>query len=394
MIGIEEIVNDQTVAAIDKFLIDSNAFLAKTITAECRDHGLYSGTSGFLLYNRYYSFYKKGQEFISKVILDKLLSAPFSVPFHSVNFSNGFSGTLWAYFKLYQKGLIVIDPDQFIVYRDLLNRELIIYAQNRQWDNLHEAFGLLYVLVETNLINESGLSFFLEALKMDLYKGPEFIFYRAKSEYGNPDFGFNLGMAHGLAGHVLILVKVQERFPSNLVLASVLKDMVTFLLKTGASGKLDQKNTLEISHRLAWCNGILGTSMALFRYGMLTNNDQLRSDACNALIRCARQKGMRECGITDLPFCHGAVGPMHIFNRLYFETGHAQFKIASDYWLQEVLDVFEKKGLEGFAAIYKRPDKSELSPYLLVGLSGIGLALLSKLYPEVEPTWDSCLFLS
>jgi hypothetical protein len=77
------------------------------------------------------------------------------------------------------------------------------------------------------------------------------------------------------------------------------------------------------------------------------------------------------------------------------EIKNPVFKDASDYWLEQTILQYRAKGITGFAS--KRHQAKvdfELSPYLLGGVSGIALALLSKWYPQSLPAWDGLLLLS
>lgn len=99
--------------------------------------------------------------------------------------------------------------------------------------------------------------------------------------------------------------------------------------------------------------------------------------------------------IVDAGLCSIA----HIYNRLYHQTNELRFKNAALYWYQESIKMAK---YENKYAGYKLPyylGKSEKklceihNLSFLTGIAGIGLALLSAIYP-ITPSWDECLLLS
>jgi hypothetical protein len=92
--------------------------------------------------------------------------------------------------------------------------------------------------------------------------------------------------------------------------------------------------------------------------------------------------------------CHGTAGIGHIFYRMWWNTQLPQFKEAADYWFGQTLKMGKfTDGLAGYKAWHTEEYGGWVNEYgLLIGISGIGLALLSY-YFGVEPAWDECLLL-
>jgi lantibiotic modifying enzyme len=367
--------------------------------------GLHSGLSGLLLYNQYHQYYRDGKEFLTEDELNTLLSKILSHSTSAVTFSGGLTGKLWVFDNLHKNGLLEMDPGELQTYADLIHEQLIDHSTNQNWDNLHGAFGILFFLIHTGLIDEDKLMDFLNIIKIHMFKDGVFIFHASQASSDDPQKSFNLSLSHGISGHIIILTKAASLFPNNPLLRSILSEMIAFLLKfknadTNPSSyfphfMIDGKPPRYTQTRVAWCYGDIGPGFCLYRYASAFNDPVLKEEALQILLHAAEKRGMDDCQLYDVPLCHGTAGVMHIFNRLYMETQNPVFKNSSDYWLEETISQYKAKGIAGFAS--KRHQSKvnfELSSYLLCGVSGIALALLSKWYHESLPAWDGLLLLS
>jgi hypothetical protein len=388
---------------IDEIIIAGNKYLLNSINNSSFSSGLYSGTNGLFLYTKYHSSYFKRKSFLSKSQLEWVvsLSTKFSPTFS--NFSYGSSGKLWAFNLLAKNNLIYFDDEIFQTTTEHFHEELMRYAKEKNWDNLHGAFGILYYLTELKILTEANLNTFLLLFQKETFLNKEFIYLKSRFSLENKAKKTNLSLSHGLSGNIVILTKVSLLFPNNKLLWLILESMISFLLKlkaefprTGYFPSLinEKDNTHDRNTRLAWCYGDLGPGIALYRVSLLKKDLILYGKALEILLYTSRRRNNDSDRISDIPFCHGVVGIMHIFNRLYKETGLNEFKVASDYWLEIIFSVYKKNGVSGFASKTGPQDKFELLPCLLNGLSGINLALLSKLYPELDSDWDGCFFLN
>ena len=146
--------------------------------------------------------------------------------------------------------------------------------------------------------------------------------------------------------------------------------------------------------RLGWCYGDLGIAAVLFGVGRQTGRSDWQAAGKDLLLRCTEWPQEKQ-GVNDAPLCHGAIGAAHIFNRAYQATHNESFREAANHWFERGL-AFRRpgEGVGGFFAY--TPEKNPVLTAdfsLLSGGVGVGLALLSAMYP-IEPQWDRLLLLS
>ena len=81
-----------------------------------------------------------------------------------------------------------------------------------------------------------------------------------------------------------------------------------------------------------------------------------------------------------------------IYRRMYLETKLNEFKEATDFWIRQTLNLSRfEDGLAGFKTYLRDERKNDYS--LLMGISGIGLVLISFLSEDMQ-TWDEMFLLS
>ena len=80
---------------------------------------------------------------------------------------------------------------------------------------------------------------------------------------------------------------------------------------------------------------------------------------------------------------------------MYRNTHETSFADASHYWMRQTIDLGNKdNGYCGYSVWLPMVNSWGRSLGLLEGISGIGLALASYLYPEKKIEWDQFLFMS
>lgn len=218
---------------------------------------------------------------------------------------------------------------------------------------------------------------------------------------GSNERGEYLGLAHGAASILVFytsLSKLQKNHPD-------LEDIWDKIIKNILSHKRGNnialfpsqvsKNSQYQNERLAWCHGDLGIAAAIFNAGVNFTNEEWLTEAYDILHHIyIKRTNLEENGIYDANICHGAAGVAHIFNKVYQYSKTPEFKAATDLWIEHTLSFAKyEDGLAGFKT-YDNEKGLVNSTGLLTGISGIGLVLLSYLYPETVNTWDRCLLLS
>jgi hypothetical protein len=105
------------------------------------------------------------------------------------------------------------------------------------------------------------------------------------------------------------------------------------------------------------------------------------------------ERTFENAGCNDAPFCHGSVGLVHLYHRLYNNTKIEAFKRAAERWLDITMLEYYKPG-EGAGGYFSRSFNEEKNEFellplyaLLEGSAGIALVYLSYL-TDISPEWN------
>lgn len=221
---------------------------------------------------------------------------------------------------------------------------------------------------------------------------PELLYPEAREAM--PEGLFNLGVSHGNAGIAGFLAEAARRSPEA---TALLEGCVPWLLAQQEAhldgsrfgfgfARGDLRRNPDGS-RLAWCYGDLGTAVVLVLAAQRTGNPQWMTQALDLAEACAnRPEPFR--GIQDACLCHGAMGNGHLFNRLYQATGRESLRQAALAMFGRGLNQRRAAGpWAGFTPFTPGREPGDLAVEMLLGLTGIGLALLAATSP-LEPLWD------
>jgi lantibiotic biosynthesis protein len=218
----------------------------------------------------------------------------------------------------------------------------------------------------------------------------------------HPDGWFDLGLAHGISGIIVVLAEAFRvlREPG---MASLIDDAVAWLLSTRLPAGMDSRFPPLVpagarpelySARLGWCYGDLGVATALWRAGTVLARSDWKAESL-ATARAALERDPASGGIADACLCHGAAGVAHILNRLYQASGDEHLGQAASGWMTRVLDMADE-GSEGGPQFWVwNGERAVLSPDLsfVEGACGVALALTAAAGEE-PPSWDRLLLLS
>ncbi len=211
---------------------------------------------------------------------------------------------------------------------------------------------------------------------------------------------YNLGVAHGTPGLLVLLARSLSRDSGRLPIRRALEEGVRWLLSTnrppssghrfppfrGLTGRIGGES------RLAWCYGDLGVACALSVSARCAGRSDWALESRSLGLRCAAT-GFEESGVADAGLCHGASGVAHLFRRLARAHRDPDLSSAGDRWHEHAL----RMQMEALPdrhperPIPPRPERSE--PGLLTGGGGVLLSLASSLTDE-DFGWDRFLFLS
>jgi lantibiotic modifying enzyme len=207
----------------------------------------------------------------------------------------------------------------------------------------------------------------------------------------------NLGLAHGHAGVVALLAEVCAARIAPAKARPLLDAAVRWFLahEDPAFGfaAYAVEGAAAPRTRSAWCYGNPGAGVALLAAARAANDAAWEARAL-ALLERETKLPKGESRVVDGGLCHGSAGLAHLYNRVYQATRHDDFRAAARRWAEDALAMARPDaGVAGYQAYMPIGGGSMQwadEPGLLMGVAGIGLALLATVAPVV-PMWDRLL---
>jgi len=213
---------------------------------------------------------------------------------------------------------------------------------------------------------------------------------------------FNLGMAHGVPGLVVVLARCVASGVEARRARRLLEGAVAWLLaQRGPEPGRRMPFAIapgidRLPARTAWCYGDPGVAAALLLAGSLTGEEAWIAEAL-VMAREVADLPPDACGVEDAGLCHGAMGLAHLCHHFHRATGEPRFADAARRWFEYGL-ALRRPGIEvaGFPASI--PDETGKKgwapdPGLLGGAAGVGLALIAAT-TDADWSWDVPLLLS
>jgi len=264
--------------------------------------------------------------------------------------------------------------------------------------------GLGIYYLERNI--ETGESKYLEkitdylfSMKPEIAEHPTWV----RSGYGKyPNDHYNFGMAHGIPGILSFLSQVYNRGIRQSEIEEMIISSISFILQNEykESSAFSYPTIIDVKQneikqpysRLAWCYGDLCISNALIHCGKTLQNKSWQKKGIEIALKTTLRT-TENSGCIDSSFCHGTIGLVHQYNRLYKCTNNEYFRLAAETWLQITQQLYYKPGKGAGGYFYKEFDvnNENFEPVvdysLLQGSAGIALVYLSYI-TAVPPDWD------
>lgn len=214
---------------------------------------------------------------------------------------------------------------------------------------------------------------------------------------------YDLGLAHGMAGNILIFSKGEERGYQHPQLQTIISDALKYVKSMQRDQKGPLANSLfpssvdetyALDHdvnqnnyqsRLAWCYGDLNLAWMFIKLGKQYGAAELYERGVAIGLDTAARNAYRDHLVGDIFFCHGSSGVSYFYRRLYEESGVPAFERASDHWMDHTLERFAR-----FPATTANPKRAFS---FLEGLPGLGLTFLPA-GDKSNFSWDEILLLS
>jgi len=148
-----------------------------------------------------------------------------------------------------------------------------------------------------------------------------------------------------------------------------------------------------------WSYGDLGIGIALYQAGKALGDSAIIKESIDIYLKYQTTK-LEETGIFEPSLCRGTSGVALMYQNMFLNTGINSFEKTSDYWFEETLKFakYDEDSIGGFKYLNNySPNRDEwfyqYNPGVLMGTSGVGLALLSKLSGK-KMAWSRCLLLN
>ncbi|HEU5055813.1 MAG TPA: lanthionine synthetase LanC family protein [Kofleriaceae bacterium] len=306
---------------------------------------------------------------------------------------DGVAGVAWAAAHL--ADLVDIDEETFADLDRLVGRVLEVTPWRFEWEYVLGLTGLaVYALERPGAPGDALLGLAVAHLSAlaerhdggtVTWRSPTPMLLPAERHADTADGYYNLGLAHGVVGVMLLLAECAARGVAGA--SDLLRGAVAWLASHD-SGDPAMRYPLMIargvSHRGSrdgWCYGDQAAAAALVRAGQVLGEPSWIERGLSAAYDVARRASPIRL---DPGFCHGTLGRAHMFNRLAQATGDDELAGAARLWYRRTLDhQVLGRGIGGFEFDEKTSDAASI----LTGSTGIALGLLAAA-SSVEPGWD------
>lgn len=249
---------------------------------------------------------------------------------------------------------------------------------------------------------------------------------RDRADYPRGDF--NLGLAHGIAGPLMVLSLAVRRGIEVPGIREAIGEICRWLIswiqydehgrywpcRVSLDDELAADRPGNLFTRTAWCYGAPGIAAAMHHAGVSLNEPKWRATAAGVL-REALRRPESQWTLNGPTVCHGYAGLLQVVHRVGTAEADEELLAARGRLVSRVLDYFDPETPFGFRHFMKfaaaRPGPT---PYkeldvagLLEGAAGVACALLSIIprtmlsaATDVTPTeaehraWDRVIALS
>lgn len=213
-----------------------------------------------------------------------------------------------------------------------------------------------------------------------------------------PAGGYDLGLAHGMAGIAAMLARYLAAGFERDRSARLLAGCISFLLATpspacGRFGAIIARGSESaVGTRMAWCYGDVGVALALFAAARALDRDDWEREAL-AVAQLIAARPMDTTGVVDASICHGSAGVAQFFHRLHARYPASGFEVAARAWIDKTIELRRPGTPLGGFQMATRVDGELVwsdNVSLLAGAPGTALALLAAA-TDLDPDWDEML---
>ncbi|UHG94939.1 lanthionine synthetase LanC family protein [Spirosoma oryzicola] len=382
-------------------------------TSVPKNDTLLSGRIGRMVYYFYLFRYYQDELFGERAvaILEEIVSniqektSPYLLKYP---FSFGLSGFGYVMSLLIEEGIIDIDfEDQLVEFDELIYQGALPELAKGNTDYLHGGMGA--VLYLTRRLKNPAVRPYLETMvsildQLAIRDERGLRFPNTHIARMNQSDNINLGLAHGLCGILLILMRIHEQGIAQPLIETMVSEGIRYLMSFRTppdpqQGKYSQfpltidenspldspENSKEYGARLGWCYGDLNEMMLLYQAGKRMHRPDWTALADDIGAVVIKRHSPRETIIRDSHFCHGTAGVSQYYKRFYDLTGQTVYLEAYRHWIAKTVDFLEEE--------LTSPVYASHAGELLEGFVGSSLVLLSSVSDE-DYAWDRIFLLS
>lgn len=407
----EELLDEELERVVgNKLSVIGEYFLSKQSKIE--DVGLYSGDSGVALFLAHYYLWSNDSRYLNKLneYLDYLgnLIEKGAYAKASGSFCSGIAGYCWLLCYLKELDLIDFSEDYFDGLDDILQLHIKHLKDTCYLDQMHGLISIGRYFLKRNKVAELEkiLKFINECAEYDDGE----IKWRSVGK-ADGDIRYNFSLAHGMAGILYFITKCYQQNILPELCLILGKGIINFYIHNEQNfdevgsfypnkisvNDYKSSNTTDRCSRLAWCYGDMGILNVIYLYAKSVSDKELEKDVLNKFLK---ETDRKDCWITsnyDAQFCHGSAGLVQIYSRLYFVSGNKVFRDAALYWLKVTIEMGKDPnivtGYRFFVEIADGIQKWDTDDRLLCGVSGVAMAFLSVLQPNIS-NWDEAMMIS
>lgn len=387
--------------------------IALSIEEHCqkanRNYSLLTGNMGEILFLYYYSLTNNNYKEKAELLLDQLTESLSTSSYYQFSYCNGLAGFGIGIHLLAESGFIEGSPDMLddidIVLNHYLEQEILL----NHFDFLHGVIGIGFYFLKHYKYKPAA----------SLLQLQKIIKYLEQTAISNPredtlkweivnrhlpdqaDTKYNISLSHGMSSIAIFLSRLlQLQIDPEGKVRKLLEGTLHYILRQRIDEKIYDcyfpSTSLENpgpvhKSRLGWCYGDLGIGIALWHAGKALKSKQLTEYAIEIFEFAATRKDLQSNYVWDAGLCHGSAGITQVFFRMWQETRLLSLQSAYEYWKEQTCQFANRpQGAAGYQFYNPTEQSWETKYYILEGVAGIGLTLLSP----ISSVWDEILLLN
>jgi lantibiotic modifying enzyme len=353
-----------------------------------------------VLYSKYYNVSSPDDDFQNLV----QTFAEKSVEDIHPGFAIGRAGISWLFNFLYYNELISIEDKDLLCDEDpFLEKWALANLKRGNADFLHGPVGIAYYLLYSNTFSARFFDDFFDDIERLMSSSEQQMVPYYNSDTSSVESKkVNLSLSHGITAILKLCLQCHRQNVCPDQAKQLAFKIIAFL--KGHTNRPDQNETYfsnivekdqasDYHTRLGWCYGDLSTAYLLYQAGLQFSDRETTTFALQVLENCAGRRDPAITLVADCALCHGAAGIAHVFNKMWNLTRSPIFKEATDFWILYILNHFQNLDWSlGYQRINYEKGRYESDEGFLIGIAGIGLAMLSYIRNDFD--WDYIMMLN